>query len=334
MAPMQLPNDALAAAVAENRFSGLIAVDTPGEPGFRQAHGHAHRALGVPVTPTTRFALASGGKTFTAVMVLRLVERGRGGGDAPGRPLLGDDLPLIDDAVTVRQLLEHTSGIGDYIDESAEPDDYLLAVPVQTLAGTAGFLPLLSGHPQVSAPGTRFAYNNAGFVVLALVAERATGAGYHDLVSAEVCERAGLRDTGFLRSDELPGDTALGYLGPEGDRTNVLHLPVRGNGDGGIYSTADDLHRFWLALDAGRLLDPDLRREFSRPRHNVPDEGMRYGLGVWLHPTGSALVMEGCDAGVSMRSVHDPASATTATVLGNTWDGAWPVAELMLRAFD
>lgn len=334
MAGTQLPLEALAAAVAEGRFTGLIAVDSPGQPGFRQAHGHAHRALRVPVTPTTRFALASGGKTFTALAVLRLVEQDALALEAPVRPFLRDDLPLIDDAVTVRQLLEHTSGIGDYLDESAEPDDYLLSVPVHTLAETTGFLPVLSGHPQVSAPGECFAYNNAGFVVLALVAERATGKGYHDLVVSEVCGRAGLRDTAFLRSDELPADAALGYLGPEGDRTNVLHLPVRGNGDGGIYSTADDLHRLWLALDAGRLLGPDLRREFTEPRHEVPEEGMRYGLGVWLHPTGPALVMEGCDAGVSVRSIHDPASGTTATVLGNTWDGAWPVAELMLHSFD
>jgi CubicO group peptidase (beta-lactamase class C family) len=251
------------------------------------------------------------------------------------RPLLGDDLPLIDDAVSVEQLLAHTSGIGDYLDEDGEGeiDDYVLPVPVHTLAETSGFLPVLDGHPQACPPGDHFAYNNAGFVVLALVAERASGRGYHELVTAEVCERAGLVATGFLRSDELPGDAAPGYLDAEGDRTNVLHLPVRGNGDGGIWSTADDLHRFWLALDAGRIIGPDLVSVMTAPRHDVPEEGMRYGLGLWLHPTGPALVMEGCDAGVSMRSIHDPRTGTTASVLGNTALGAWPVAELLLDRF-
>lgn len=64
-----------------------------------------------------------------------------------------------------------------------------------------------------------------------------------------------------------------------------------------------------------------------RPRHDVPDEGMRYGLGVYVHSTGDALAMEGYDAGVSMRSIHDPSTSTTATVLGNSSEGAWPLAE-------
>ncbi|MGC3993966.1 MAG: serine hydrolase domain-containing protein [Propionicimonas sp.] len=332
---MRADEAALTRAIAENAFSGVVAIDQPAESPYRRAVGFAHRALGVPNNPRTRFALASGGKTFTALAVLRLVQEGRLSLDDPVRPLLGDDLPLVDDAVTVSHLLEHTSGIGDYLDESAEgePDDYVLTQPVHTLAETAGFLPELTGHPQVSTPGERFAYNNGGYLVLALVAERATGRGYHELVLSEVVERAGLACTAFLRSDDLPGDAALGYLDPGGNRTNLLHLPVRGNGDGGIWSTVDDLHRFWLALDDGRIVDPPLVGLMTTPRHDVPEEGLRHGMGVWLLPSAAVWLMEGCDAGVSMRSIHDPATRTTATVLGNTTFGAWPVAELLLQQF-
>ena len=63
-------------------------------------------------------------------------------------------------------------------------------------------------------------------------------------------------DTAFLRSDELPARVALGYLSEEGLRTNVFHLPVRGNGDGGIYTTAADMVSFWWALSAGRIVTP------------------------------------------------------------------------------
>jgi len=75
---------------------------------------------------------------------------------SPVRPILGADLPLIDDAVTVEQLLAHTSGIGDYLDESDDWDasDYVLPVPVHTLATTSGFLPLLDGHPQAFPQAT------------------------------------------------------------------------------------------------------------------------------------------------------------------------------------
>ncbi len=194
----------------------------------------------------------------------------------------------------------------------------------------SAFLPVIDGHPQAFTPGERFSYCNGGYIVLAVIIERVGGLGFHDFVQQEVFDRAGMRASGFLRSDELPGDAALGYLQASGDRTNVLHLPVRGNGDGGAYSTAADLHRFWTSLSAGRIIGDTLQGEMCRPRHVVPDEGLSYGLGVYVHTGAHLLAMEGYDAGVSMRSLHDPATATTATVLGNSSEGAWPLASLLL----
>lgn len=331
-----LDPQAIDAAAATSRLSGVVAVDVGEERIIERCYGHAHRALGVPNMATTRFALASGGKFPTALAIMRLVESGTLRLSDPVRPILGDDLPLIDDRVTVEHLLGHTSGIGDYLDEDAdwEASDYVLSIPVHTLVDTAAFVPAIDGYPQRSEPGERFVYNNGAYIVLALVIERVTSVGYHDYVEREVCARAGLTGTAFLRSDELPGDAALGYLFDEGDRTNVLHLPVRGNGDGGIYSTVSDLHTLWRAFLAGRIVGDDLVAAMIAPRHDVPDEGKRYGLGCWLHATGPALVIEGYDAGVSMRSIHDPATATTATVLGNSSEGAWRVARLLLHSFD
>lgn len=312
-------------AVDDDSFTGVATVDVGDERRWERIAGFAHRALAVPNTASTRFGIASGAKTFTALAVLRLVEQGVLDLETPVRGILGTDLPLIDDAVTVEHLLTHTSGIGDYIDEESawEPADYVLPVPVHVLADTEAFVPVLDGHPQSFPPGERFAYCNSGFVVLALIAERASGREFHDLVEAEVCARAGLEKTGFLRSDELPADAALGYLYADGDRTNVLHLPVRGNGDGGIYTTADDLHAFWRALTGGRILGQDAFAHMTRPRFDAGYQGMRYGLGIYLR--GPRLVMEGYDAGVSFRSTHDPATATTVSVIGNSSDGAWPV---------
>ena len=113
--------------------------------------------------------------------------------DTTARSVLGDDLPLIDDAVTVEHLLAHRSGIGDYLDEDDEPDvkDYLMPVPVHELATTEQYLAVLDGHPTKFAPGERFAYCNGGYVVLALIAERASGVPFHDLVQQRVCAPAG-----------------------------------------------------------------------------------------------------------------------------------------------
>jgi CubicO group peptidase (beta-lactamase class C family) len=325
MADLEGSIDDLAAATG---FSGVVRVDRGGRVELAKAYGEAHRGLHVPNTVDTRFGVASGTKGLTALTVASLVEEGRLELGTPARSVLGADLPLVDDRVTVEQLLAHRSGIGDYLDEeTAGPAiDYVLPVPVHRLVTTSDYLAVLDGHPQASAPDDRFAYNNGGFVLLALIAERVGGAPFADLVRTRVCEPAGLRDTEFLRSDEPAGRTALGYLDGEGLRTNVLHLPVRGSGDGGVYTTAADVHALWSALFAGRIVPVDRVAELVRPRSDVPAESMRYGLGFWLHPTSGAVVLEGADAGVSFRTVHDEAAGVTHTVLSNTTRGAWPLA--------
>ncbi|HMG44337.1 MAG TPA: serine hydrolase domain-containing protein [Acidimicrobiales bacterium] len=311
----------------ETGFSGVVRVDLPGRPPLAAALGWAHRGHGIANTVDTRFGIASGGKGLTALTVMSLVEDSHLGLDTTARSLLGPDLPLIDDAVTVEHLLAHRSGIGDYLPEGDGGDiaDHVLPVPVHELADTEQYLPVLDGHPQVTTPGERFAYCNGGYVVLALLAERATGVGFHDLVRRRVCEPAGLGDTAFLRSDEPDRCIALGYLTPDGLRTNVLHLPVRGSGDGGIHSTAADVAALWRALSTGGVVAPATAAEMVRPRSDVPEAKMRYGLGFWLHPQADRVMLEGYDAGVSFRTVHDPADGTTHTVVANTSDGAWPL---------
>ena len=202
-------------AAERTGFSGVVRVDRAGETELCAAYGFADRAHGIPNTVETLFATASATKGLTALAVMSLVERGTLELGTTARSLLGDDLPLIADDVTVEHLLAHRSGIGDYLDEDALADiaDYVMPVPVHELATTEQYLAVLDGHPTVSPAGERFAYNNGGYVVLALLAERASGVDFHELVRTLVCEPAGMVDTAFLRSDELPGRAALGYLG-------------------------------------------------------------------------------------------------------------------------
>ncbi len=92
-------------------------------------------------------------------------------------------------------------------------------MPVHTLVTTTDYLAVLDGHPQSFAPDERFAYNG-GFVVLALLAERAAGIPFVDLVRERVTSPAGMGDTDYLRSDEHPARTAVGYLDDAGPSTN------------------------------------------------------------------------------------------------------------------
>jgi CubicO group peptidase (beta-lactamase class C family) len=332
---MQSLEDAVDSVADRTGFSGVVRVDRSGSIELAKAYGLADRGHEIPNTVDTQFGIASGTKGLTALAVVSLIEDGSLSLATTARSALGEDLPLIGDDVTVEHLLSHRSGIGDYLDEEADHEitDYLMPVPVHELATTEEYLAVLGGYPTAFPAGERFAYCNGGYVVLALIAERTSGVPFHELVRRRVCEPAGMVDTEFLRSDDLPGRAALGYLAVDGFQTNVLHLPVRGSGDGGIYTTAADVNSFWSALFAGRIVSGDWVAEMLRPRSDVPRESQRYGLGFWLHESRDVAMLEGSDAGVSFRSVHDPASTITHTVISNTSEGAWPITILLDERF-
>jgi CubicO group peptidase (beta-lactamase class C family) len=331
MTPLEESVDQLAASTG---FSGVIRVDDGDELVLAKAYGFAHRGYGIRNTVDTRIAIASGSKALTALAVVSLIESGALKLSTTARSVLGDDLPLIADDVTVEHLLSHRSGIGDYLDEDVlvGKNDYVMTLPLHELAETEPFLRMLDGHETKAPAGTTFSYCNGGFVVLAVIAERVSGTTFHDLVHQRVCVPAGMHDTAFLRTDEPEGNTALGYLESDGNRTNIFHLPVRGNGDGGVYTTAADIHTFWAAFFAGRIVSPEWVANMVRSRSDVtwlesPPE--RYGLGFWLDVSDDRVMLEGSDAGASFRSVHDPASHSTDTVISNVTDAAWPLARLL-----
>lgn len=311
---------------AEHSFSGVVGIEQNGELRTR-AYGLADRAHGVAASAEHRFGIASGTKTLTALGVLTAVADGAIHFDLPVRELLGDDLPLVDDRVTVRHLLHHRSGIGDYFDEDADPDlfDYAMNVSVHTLDGLSGYLSALAGYRQKFEPDGDFSYCNSGYVLLGVLLERATGTPYTEAIAERVTGPAGMTRTEFLRMDSLPGDAAVGYLA-DGLRTNVLHLPVVGLGDGGVFTTVADVHRLWAALVDGRFGSDVLTTMTTAP---VP--GARYGMGMWLDETPGTMTMEGMDAGASFRSTRI-ADGSTYSVLSNTTNGAWPIARYLAEA--
>lgn len=320
--------DALA---RDTSFSGVVRVDQGEVITLARAYGSADRRNEIPNTIDTQFGIASGTKGFTAATVVSLMADGALERSTTARSVLGSDLPLIDDDVTVEHLLSHRSGIGDYLDEETDLDllDYLLAVPAHELATTEQYLAVLDGHATKFPAGARFAYCNSGYVVLALIAERVSGEPFPELVRRRVCEPAAMDDTEFFRADELPGRAAIGYLAGDGLRTNVFHLPVRGSGDGGIFSTVADLSRFWRAFLAGQIVPPSWVTEMTRDRGETRLESQGYGLGIWLQEAPDVMLLKGSDAGVSFRSVHDPRREVTHTVISNTSEGAWPIARLL-----
>ncbi|WP_267895937.1 serine hydrolase domain-containing protein [Renibacterium salmoninarum] len=257
--------------------------------------------------------MASGTKGLTALAVASLIDEGLLDFDAKARTFLRTDLPLIDEDVTIRQLLAHRSGIGDYFAEASNHPitDYVLPIAVNRLLNTEDFLLVLGGFPQSHRPGEKFEYCNSWFVVLALIAERIAGAPFSDLVSERVCKPAGMSATEFLRSDALPGDAAIGYFSSNANdlQSNVFNLPLRGTGDGGIYSTAADFAAFWPALFAGQIAPEPLAEDLVRPQSSLASPPLEYGLGFWRRPADGVVMLEGYDAGVSFRSWHQRETA-------------------------
>ena len=266
-------------------FSGVVVVSNGGRRLVELARGFADRANGRPNILATRFGIASATKGLTALTVASLIESGELRRDTTLRSLLPDALPTVDPAVTIEHLLGHTSGVGDYLDEEelGDVDDYVISLPVHRLAAPADYLPILDGFPQRTTPGSSFAYNNGGYVMLSIAVEIASGRSYYDLVQERVLDPAGMVDTGFVRSDRLPAGAAIGYLAD--GRSNVLHLPVRGAGDGGAYSTLGDL-RIAVAI-AVRGPDP---ADSRRRSHGRVAERIRRTADATASDSGSAQI--------------------------------------------
>lgn len=319
----------LTALADERDFSGVIAVSQGGSRQFELARGFADRANQRPNTMDTVFATASVAKGLTALTVASVIETGELTMDTTLRSVLPARLQAIHPTVTIEQVLAHRSGLGDYFDEDEHDDidDYVMTVPVHTLTSPIDYVPAIEGRAQRSAPGTTFAYNNGAFVMLSIALEIATGRSYYDLVRARVTDPAGMTDTAFHRTDRLPPRTALGYLGD--GRTNILHLPVRGAGDGGLYTTVTDLERLWSALFDGRIVPMAVVDDLVTARSDVPAEDRRYGLGFWLAADRLTVQVEGMDAGVSARSAHDRPTGLTYAVIANDSEGTWPIAAFL-----
>jgi CubicO group peptidase (beta-lactamase class C family) len=324
--------DAIALQHEREPFSGVVSVRERGEVVFEQAFGLAHRAERIPNNVDTRFGIASGTKTLTSIAVAQLVEQGRLAFDMRLAACLDAPLPGFDPGVTLHHLLTHSAGIPDYFDE-AVMDDYEALWrerPMYAFRTPSDFLPLFAHLPMKAAPGTAWAYNNAGYVLLGLVVERVSGMPFTAYVERHVMQACGMASSGFFHLDRLPGGTARGYI-PTGDggwRTNAYAVPIVGGADGGAYTTAHDLAALWDALLGHRLVgEATLARMLTPHWRTDPerDDG-HYGYGIWIRQRGdrpAAYTMVGEDPGVAFSSTLDPASGVLCGLFGNTVDATW-----------
>lgn len=315
----------------EGGFSGVIYVDRAGEVLCERAFGYANKADEVPNRIDTRFGVASVTKVFTAVAVAQLIEQGQvslEGSVLDYRPDLTD---TVTDEVKIRHLLSHTSGIYDYFDEEEPPcEDYAdlwQEIPSYSRRTPSDFLPMFRGRRPYADPGGRFRYSNSGFIVLGLVIEAVTGNDFAEHVTEHVFRKAGMDDSGFFELDAVHPRIAVGYVpieskGPAGEagwRTNQFSIPARGGPDGGAFTTAPDLKRFFDAMMDGRLVSESARLEMWKPQAR-DDDTTSYGYGFWLGEDSGEVKMVGGigeDPGASARAFRMVDSDGHIIVLSN-----------------
>jgi CubicO group peptidase (beta-lactamase class C family) len=244
--------------VAQDRFSGAVLLAKNDKILFEQAYGFADHAFNVPNRVDTKFNLGSMGKMFTAVAILQLAQQGRLSLDDPLIKVV-PDYPNTEVAskITIHQLLTHTSGLGDFFGKAFQD------TPKDTFTTIESHLPLFAAKPLLFAPGAKWSYSNAGFIVLGLVIEKVSGESYYDYVREHVFKPAGMINTDNYLIDADVSNLALGYTTggpgtlPNAPRKTNLYFLQRGASAGGGYSTVEDLLRFAKALEGHKLLNKE-----------------------------------------------------------------------------
>lgn len=328
------------------RDAGVVGVQSEVDTGprrFTARSGVAGLTTGRPVPERGYFRMGSNGKTFVAVVVLQLVaERKMSLDDTVERWLPGVVQGNGNDGtkVSVRHLLQHTSGLHNYTNELPlfAYDDYLAHRfdqyrPEELVKGAMAF-------PPDFAPGTGWSYSNTGYLLAGMIIHKVTGRDWYDEVSRRIIGPLGLRDTFSPGSRPgLPRPHSKGYMkfpGTNDYADTTLHNMSWAGAAGDMISTTADLTRFWQALLGGKLIPAE---QMARMRTTVPEDrpGREYGLGIGrikLTCGGHAWGHGGNTAGYANRNGFSEDGARGLVMIQSSRQIEGPTEQLTDRAID
>ncbi|PWD51757.1 alkaline D-peptidase [Serinibacter arcticus] len=238
------------------------------------ARGTADLTSGREASPDDAVRIASISKTAVAVVVLQLVEAGSLELDTTVQEVLPGLLRAAPADVTVRQLLEHSSGMPNYTEVLA-PDVTTALTGLGEPRTAQDLVELSQQQPWVAEPGSGFHYSHVGYTVLGLLAESVTGQPMRELLAERVIEPVGMTSTSYPTDETLPDDALRGYLAVDGEPVETTGGPPWFWSDGAaLVSTVGDVGAMIAALGRGELLEPATVEQM----HDVGDDG--YGFGV------------------------------------------------------
>ena len=275
------PSKAEVSAYAEKLLADTYPTDGPGaavlvargdEVIYRGARGLASVELKVPLSPDQSFRIGSVTKQFAAAGLLQLVDAGKLGLEDP----LSKFLPDFPNAakITVRQLLDHTSGVKSYTDIAGIMDG-----PIRQDLTTAALIARFTDQPVDFAPGEGWAYNNSGYVLVGAVIEAISGKPWHVQLSESELAPNGLDRTVFGADEALIAGMARGYTVRDGQVAPAAYLSMtQPHAAGALVSTVDDLQRWNRTLHGGKLLSPESYKAMTTPAGKAAEP--KYGFGI------------------------------------------------------
>lgn len=315
----------------DENFSGVISITQNGKNTYQKAFGYADLPNKVLNQIDTKFATASAGKVFVAVAILQLIEQNHLSFDSCIGDILDFDLKEIDPHITIRQLLNHTSGIPDYFDESImeDYDELWTDYPNYKIRTSSDLIPLFINKPMMYHAGERFQYNNTGFVVLGLIIEAINSLKFDTYIDKNILIPCGMLNTGYYELDRLPAKCANAYIYDDITKdfyTNIYSVDVKGTGAGGAFTTVIDIEKFWDNLINCKLISKEMLNEMLTPQ---VDENC-YGYGIWTDEKEDGKYschFEGCDPGVSFFTSYDSQEDLLITLVSNFGCNVWQVYE-------
>ncbi|MCL1925140.1 MAG: beta-lactamase family protein [Defluviitaleaceae bacterium] len=316
-------------------FKGVLQIVKNNELIWQEAYGYAELSNKRPNLVDTKFAIASGTKSFVAFGIIKLIEQGK----LSFETKLGEILQIGYEDITVKELLTHTSGIPDYLDEKLDTNSVWDSFPlhVYKIRKNSDVLPYLQGKELKSK---EFIYSNAGYIVLGAIIEKLTGIDFDCFLKSELFEPLEMANTDYFELDRLPSNCANGYWFDEekGEYVNAFYnTSAKGLADGSGFTTVDDLNKFW------QFIIKNHKEMFETHAISKEDEdGDRnlYGYGFWLGEAedekGAAYkvpYMQGYESGTSFISSYDFKKGLNVTIISNYTDDIWELHSKLREIF-
>ena len=215
----------------------------------------------------------------------------------------------------------------DYFDETVmeEYEELWRDFPNYKIRSNSDLLPLFIDKPMMYPRGSKFQYNNTGFVVLAMIIEALTQKPFDEYLNENIFKPCQMTSTGYYELDRLPAKCAFNYIYDDKRneyRTNIFSVDAKGTGAGGAFTTVHDIKLFWDNLLSYKLLSAQMTENMLS---NHTGEQDYYGYGLWLkkNDTGFHPYFQGCDPGVSFISSYNLEKKLMIVLVSNYGDNVW-----------